>query len=94
VDINLFLKKIVKELDLGNIIEEPLNVIKAVFNNELKMIVETSRIAERYTQRYLSKKIGLSQSTYNDTINGKIKKIDINILRKIAEELDLSLEDY
>lgn len=41
----------------------------------------------------MSKKIGLSQSTYNDTINGKIKKIDINILRKIAEGLDLSLEE-
>lgn len=35
--------------------------------------------------------IGMSQSTYNDTINGKIKKTDIDILKRIAEELDLSL---
>lgn len=34
----------------------------------------------------------MSQSTYNDTINGKIKKTDIDILKRIAEELDLSLD--
>ena len=62
-------------------------------NNKLKTIVETARTTQGYTQRELSKKIVLSESTYNDTINGKIKKIDINILRKIAEGLDLSLEE-
>ena len=36
--------------------------------------------------------MGMSQSTYNDIINGKIKKPDIDILKKIAEELDLSLD--
>lgn len=34
----------------------------------------------------------MSQSTYNDTINGKTKKPDIDILKRIAEELDLSLD--
>ena len=61
-------------------------------NNKLKAIVETARITQGYTHRELSKKIGLSQSTYNDTINGKIKKVDVEILKKIAEGLDLSLE--
>lgn len=48
---------------------------------------------KKISQRQLSKRIGLSQSTYNDTINGKIKKPNVEILRKIAEELDLSLQD-
>ena len=61
-------------------------------NNELKDIIEKARIARGLSQRELSKQIGLSQSTYNDTINGKIKKVDVEILKKIAEGLDLSLE--
>lgn len=60
--------------------------------NELKKFVEEARIAKGYSQRELSKMIGLSQSTYNDTINGKIKKVDVDILRKIAQGLDLSLK--
>lgn len=43
-------------------------------NNELKDMIEKARIARGLSQRELSKQIGLSQSTYNDTINGKIKK--------------------
>lgn len=60
--------------------------------NGLKNMVENARKLQGYSQRELSKRIGLSQSTYNDTINGKIKKPDIDILRKIAEELNLSLD--
>ena len=41
-------------------------------NNELKDIIEKARIARGLSQRELSKQIGLSQSTYNDTINGKM----------------------
>lgn len=59
---------------------------------DFKDMVETARKLKGYSQRELSKIIGLSQSTYNDTINGKIKKPDIDILKKIAEELDLSLD--
>lgn len=62
-------------------------------NIVLKQMVETAREAKKLSQRQLSKRIGLSQSTYNDTINGKIKKPNVEILRKIAEELDLSLQD-
>ena len=35
---------------------------------------------------------GIHHSSLNDLENGKIKKIDIEVLRKISEELDLSLE--
>lgn len=59
--------------------------------NGLKNMVENARKLQGYSQRELSKRIGLSQSTYNDTINGKIKKTDIVILRRTAEELNLSL---
>ena len=60
--------------------------------SELKIFVEEARKQKGYSQRELSKLIGLSQSTYNDTINGKIKKVDVDILRKIAEGLELSLK--
>lgn len=61
-------------------------------SSELKFVIENARKAQGYSQRQLAKQIGLSQSTYNDTINGKIKKVDVEILRKIAEGLNLSLD--
>ena len=60
--------------------------------SEFKNMVENARKLKGYSQRELAKLIGMSQSTYNDTINGKIKRPDIDILRRIAEELDLSLD--
>ena len=60
--------------------------------SDFKEMIENARKLKGYSQRELARKIGLSQSTYNDTINGKIKKPDIDILKKIAEELDLSLD--
>ena len=42
--------------------------------------------------RELAKLTGISRSTLNDLINGKIKKVDIDDLRKIAETLDMSLQ--
>lgn len=59
--------------------------------NELKIMIENGCIEKGYSQRDLSKKIGVSHSTLNDIVNAKIKKIDVDILRRIAEELDLSL---
>ena len=59
---------------------------------DFKEMIENARKLKGYSQRELAKIIGLSQSTYNDTINGKIKKPDIDILKRIAEELDLSLD--
>lgn len=43
------------------------------------------------SQRELAKLSGISRSTLNDIINGKIKKVDVDSLKKIAETLDLSL---
>ena len=60
--------------------------------SDFKEMVKNARKLKGYSQRELAKMIGMSQSTYNDTINGKIKKPDIDILKRIAEELDLSLD--
>ena len=60
--------------------------------SDFKEMVENARKLKGYSQKELAKMIGMSQSTYNDTINGKIKKPDIDILKRRAEELDLSLD--
>ena len=49
--------------------------------SDFKEMVENARKLKGYSQRELAKMIGMSQSTYNDTINGKIKKPDIDILK-------------
>ena len=59
---------------------------------DLKLILLAGREKKGYSQRKLAKKIGIHHSSLNDLENGKIKKIDVEVLRKIAEELDLSLE--
>ena len=48
--------------------------------NGLKDMIENVMGIKKYSQRGLTKMIVMSQSTYNDTINGKIKKTDIDIL--------------
>ncbi len=59
---------------------------------DLKLILLTAREKKGLSQRKLARNISIHHSTLNDIENGKIKKIDIEILRKLAEELDLSLE--
>jgi len=59
----------------------------------LKNIIESAREKKGISQRELAKATSISRSTLNDLINGKIKKVDIDVLRKIAETLDMSLEN-
>lgn len=61
-------------------------------SEELKNLIESARVTKGISQRELAKLTGISRSTLNDLINGKIKKVDIDDLRKIAETLDMSLE--
>ena len=62
-------------------------------SEELKNIIELARIDKGISQRELAKQTGISRSTLNDLINGKIKKVDIDDLRKIAEILEVSLQE-
>lgn len=59
---------------------------------DLKLILLAAREKKGLSQRKLAKKVGIHHSSLNDLENGKVKKVDVEILRKIAEELDLSLE--
>lgn len=62
-------------------------------SEELRNLIESARVAKGISQRELAKLTGISRSTLNDLINGKIKKVDIDDLRKIAEALDMSLQE-
>ena len=61
--------------------------------DELKNIIENARINKGISQRELAKLSGISRSTLNDLINGKIKKNDVRCLKKQAETLNLSLTE-
>ena len=61
-------------------------------SEELKILIEDVRIKKGISQRELAKQTGISRSTLNDLINGKIKKVDIDDLRKIDEKLDMYLK--
>lgn len=62
-------------------------------SEKLKILIEDARVKKGISQRELAKETGISRSTLNDLINGKIKKVDIDDLRKIAEVLDMSLQE-
>ena len=61
-------------------------------SEELKNLIESARETKGISQRELAKLTGISRSTLNDLINGKIKKVDIDDLRKIVETLDMPLQ--
>ena len=50
-------------------------------SEELKNLIESARVEKGISQRELAKLTGISRSTLNDLINGKIKKVDIDDLR-------------
>ena len=62
-------------------------------SEKLKIIIKDERIKKGITKRKHAKETGISKSTLNYLINGKIKKVDIDDLRKIAEVLDMSLHE-
>lgn len=43
-------------------------------SEELRKLIELARVAKGISQRKLAKITGISRSTLNDLINGKIKK--------------------
>ena len=58
----------------------------------LKTLIEGGRESKNISQRELARRIGLSNTSLNDLENGKVKKPDVEMLRRIAEELALSLQ--
>ena len=48
---------------------------------------------KRQTQEYVANKIGLPQSKYSDIETGAKKNVDTEVLAKIAEVLDVSVEE-
>lgn len=60
---------------------------------QLTNLIKTGREKKKISQRELARRIGLSNTSLNDLEKGKIQKPDIEILGKIAEELDLSLRE-
>lgn len=58
----------------------------------LGSLIEQGRKKKNLSQRKLAKIIKVSHSTLNDLEKGKVKKPNVDVLRKISEELDLNLE--
>lgn len=57
----------------------------------LNKLIVGGRLVKGYSQRKLAKKVGISNSSLNDIENGRVAKPDPEILKNIADELDLSL---
>ena len=61
-------------------------------NDALTTLIVGGRTAKEYSQRELARRIGISNSSLNDIENGRVAKPDPEILKRIAEELELSLQ--
>lgn len=60
-------------------------------NDKIMQIIRDARVKKGYSQRRLARMVELHHSTYNDIENNKIKKVDLIILLKICNVLDLDL---
>ena len=59
--------------------------------NNLQCLIVNGRKQKQFSQRELARRIGISNTSLNDLENGKVQKPDVEILRKISEELDISI---
>ena len=62
-------------------------------SEKLRNLILEAIERKRISQRELAKLTGISRSTLNDIVNGKIKKIKIDDLYQISIPLELNLED-
>lgn len=59
--------------------------------NNLQCLIVNGRKQKQFSQRELARRIGISNTSLNDLENGKVQKPDVETLRKISEELDISI---
>jgi len=58
----------------------------------ISTLIAGGRVAKDLSQRELARRVGISNSSLNDIEKGKVAKPDPDILRRIADELELSLQ--
>ena len=61
-------------------------------NDALTTLIVGGRTVKALSQRELARRVGISNSSLNDIENGRVARPDLEILKRIAEELDLSLQ--
>lgn len=62
-------------------------------SEKLQNLILNAIERKHISQRELAKLTGISRSTLNDLLNGKIKKIKLDDLYQISNSLELDLED-
>lgn len=62
-------------------------------SEKLQSLILTAIEKKKISQRELAKLTGISRSTLNDILNGKIKKIKLDDLYQISIPLELNLEN-
>ncbi len=78
---------------MSNLKEEKLNSYHKPKCNTfaLKDLIENGRRIKKISQRELSRRIGVSNTSINDLERGRIQKPSIEMLMNISEELDISI---
>lgn len=56
-------------------------------------IIEKQRIKKNLSQEQLAEMVGLSQPSISLICNGNIKGLKFNVVKKLSEALDISMEE-
>ena len=67
-----------------------INIFDDTFNKEVGQRIRSARKNKDMTMKELGKKVNLSEATIQRYENGLIKNVDINLINKLSEFLDVS----